>query len=141
MSGDLEIRAARLEDLPEIARIQAASPEAAAWTPAGYLEYDCRIAWAGGLAAGFVAVRSVGEEEMEILNLAVDPAHRRRGVATALLGKVLKGWHGTVFLEVRASNRAARALYRKFGFRESAIRRMYYSDPQEDGIVMRWQSC
>jgi len=141
MSGDLEIRPARPEDLPEIERIQAASPEAAAWKPVGYLDYDCRIAWAGGLVVGFVVLRRVGEEETEILNLAIDPARRRRGVATALLGKVLKGLHGTVFLEVRASNHAARALYRKLGFRESAIRRMYYNDPSEDGIVMRWQSC
>jgi len=91
--------------------------------------------------AGFVAYRGVGEGEHEILNLAVDPAARRRGVATALAKELLALARGDTFLEVRASNVAARNLYEKLGFHQAGVRQAYYHSPPEDGIVMRFQSC
>lgn len=76
--------------------------------------------------------------EAHILNIAVDPAFRRRGAAELLLGTALEQMRRNlvfeVFLEVRRSNEAARRLYRNFGFRESFERKNYYGD--EDAIVM-----
>src|SRR5256885_11226021 len=97
------IRAATAEDLPAIAAIQAASPGAAQWEPGSYLDYDCRVADASGCVAGFLVIRQVAPDEREILNLAVDPAKRRRGIARELLAAAM-GAKGAWFLEVRGSN-------------------------------------
>lgn len=79
-------------------------------------------------------------DEAHILNIAVHPAFRRRGVAKALLRFTLellfKKGGKEVFLEVRRSNLAARRLYKGFGFKEIGVRRGYYTDNQEDAIVM-----
>ncbi len=76
--------------------------------------------------------------EAHILNIAVNPQLRDRGLATMLLDAALEHMRRNmvyeVFLEVRKSNMAAISLYRKFGFRESFIRKNYYGD--EDAIVM-----
>lgn len=78
-------------------------------------------------------------DELHINNLAVAPRHRRTGVATALLGRVLRegGRLGAVraTLEVRRSNEAARCLYERFGFTVAGVRRGYYTKPVEDAIV------
>jgi len=137
----LVIRSVTEEDLPGIWRIQEASPEAVRWAPADYLGYDCRVAALGDRLAGFIVSRTVAEGESEILNLAVDPAQRRRGVGTWLVGEALTSSAGPWFLEVRPSNGAARKLYEKFGFREVARRPGYYQDSGEDAVVMRLESC
>lgn len=87
---------------------------------------------------GFVIARVVGAE-WEIENIAIAGPARRRGLGTRLLGELLdmaraKGARA-VFLEVRASNRAARALYEKWSFTESGHRKGYYKDPVEDAIL------
>ena len=74
--------------------------------------------------------------EWELLNIAVDPAYRRRGVADELLGALPAG---RIFIEVRESNAAARALYEGSGFTLIGRRRGYYHLPDEDGIVMALQ--
>lgn len=80
------------------------------------------------------------EDEMHIMNLAVDPDYRRRGVATFLLGYGLRlaNRYGAkrAFLEVRASNHAAIKLYRKMDFCEAGRRQRYYLETQEDAVVM-----
>jgi ribosomal-protein-alanine N-acetyltransferase len=89
---------------------------------------------------GFVIAHGVGAE-WEIENIAVAGAARRRGLGTRLLGELLelaraKGAEA-VFLEVRASNRAAQALYEKWAFTPSGLRKRYYKDPEEDAILYR----
>jgi [ribosomal protein S18]-alanine N-acetyltransferase len=78
-------------------------------------------------------------DECHILNVAVHPRMRRKGIAHRLLGDALaeaKSRHALVVtLEVRRSNLAARSLYRKFEFEERRLRRNYYG-PGEDAIVM-----
>ena len=78
-------------------------------------------------------------EEMHLLNLAVHPAYRRRGIARALLTAALersRGQGATVaWLEVRPSNTAALALYQSFGFEEIGVRSGYYSDNGEDALL------
>jgi len=134
-SSSSVIRAARPEDLPAIAALQRSSPEAAPWDPAGYeilvAELDSRV-------VGFLVSRTITDGEREILNLAVAPQYRRRGIARSLVLPVLCG---TVFLEVRESNSAALALYNSLGFQELTRRRGYYTDPPEGAIVLKFLSC
>lgn len=82
-----------------------------------------------GSASGFILLRA-GGEEAEILTLAVEPAHRRRGLAQSLLAASLASVRGRgcaeVFLEVARDNEAALALYRSCGFEQVGIRPKYY---------------
>ena len=92
-----------------------------------------------GEAIGFCACWRV-LDEVHINNLAVLPELRRGGVASALLERVLadgaaKGAHRAT-LEVRRSNEAALRLYEKFGFTVTAVRRDYYTQPDEDALVL-----
>lgn len=93
------------------------------------------------LAGYFVAM--VGFEELHLLNLTVAPALQGQGHGTALLEAVLaQAWARrlpTVWLEVRASNERARALYARRGFDEAGLRRGYYpaARGREDAVVMR----
>jgi ribosomal-protein-alanine N-acetyltransferase len=135
------IRRANAGDLEAVAAIQAASPEAAHWQVVDYLEQDFHVAVSDGVAAGFLVARTLTPGEYEILNLAVDPEFRRHGIARSLLGAFLKGIQGDVYLEVRESNRAALNLYRSMGFEEVIIRKKYYENPCEDGIVLKFHSC
>ena len=80
-------------------------------------------------------------DEGEIANLAVVPAVRRRGVARMLLEAIIAEARDSriarLFLEVRESNAAARALYASMGFTPIARRPRYYRKPVEDAIVLR----
>ena len=79
-------------------------------------------------------------DEIHILQVATARTARRSGVGTALVRRCLSEGRSqgaeTVLLEVRASNQAARRLYASLGFDELAIRRGYYSNPKEDGLVL-----
>ena len=79
-------------------------------------------------------------DEGQITNIAVLPEYRRRGMGDALVRALLryaKDEHlDTVTLEVRASNAAAIALYRRLGFREVGRRKAFYSKPTEDALIM-----
>jgi [ribosomal protein S18]-alanine N-acetyltransferase len=89
----------------------------------------------GGLLLGQVAA-----DEAEVLTLAVVPALRRQGCASALL-RAAEAWATEagarrIFLEVSVSNTAARALYAAHGFAEVGLRRRYYPDGS-DAVVLR----
>ena len=147
----LLIEPIRREDLPEVMAIEVAS-FARPWTQEMFENelargeiseiLVARDSDAGNPAfiAGYICVWVVGEE-MHINNVAVDPRRRRRGVAGALLEAALD--HGRLggarraFLEVRASNRAAQSLYRRFGFQAAGIRTRYYDHPFEDAVIMK----
>ena len=79
-------------------------------------------------------------DELHILNVAVHPDERRHGYASRLLRHILsegsRNQTRVVSLEVRVSNQAAQALYRKFGFRQVGMRPRYYSDTGEDALLM-----
>ena len=79
-------------------------------------------------------------DELHLLNVAVHPDERRRGHAARLLDHILseasRNKARVVSLEVRLSNHAAQALYRKFGFREVGTRPRYYADNGEDALLM-----
>ena len=128
-------------DLAAVDAIQQSSPEAAHWNVADYLDQEIYVAVIDNLIGGFVVLRTVAPGEREILNLAVTPALRRRGVASALLEGCLRGVKGSVFLEVRESNHAAREFYKLHRFQEVSRRPKYYDLPSETAIVMKFHSC
>lgn len=137
----MTIRPATAEDLPVMAAIQGMSPEASQWNPLTYLEYSCTICELDGMVQGFLVVRTVAPGENEILNLAVHPPGRRRGIAKALLEQAFGAIAGDWFLEVRESNAAAQKLYQRLGFSTAGTRPGYYQDgpkrSPESAIVMR----
>ena len=77
-----------------------------------------------------------------LMNIAVDPPARRRGIATALLEEMIAraGADASYTLEVRPSNDSAIALYERFGFRSAGTRRRYYQDTGEDAVIM-WRTA
>ena len=97
---------------------------------------------AGSPAAGFVLGRRIAGEA-EILTLAVDPPHRRRGVGAALLAGAVdfarEACAQAMFLEVACDNAAALAMYAAAAFSEVGRRRAYYSRPNGpvDALVLR----
>ncbi len=90
--------------------------------------------------AGYIGGRTVAGET-EIFNVAVSPEFRRKGIAKALIGKfietVRKKETQVIFLEVRASNLPAIALYEKNGFVFCGLRKNYYTNPTENALLMR----
>jgi [ribosomal protein S18]-alanine N-acetyltransferase len=137
-------------DIDDILRIEAIS-FTRPWTREMYLsELEHRE-----VAHFYIARDAVGEaigfcscwivlDEVHINNLAVLPELRRGGVASALLERVLadgeaKGARRAT-LEVRRSNDAALKLYEKFGFAVAAVRRDYYTHPDEDALVL-WREA
>ncbi|WP_295514794.1 ribosomal protein S18-alanine N-acetyltransferase [Streptococcus sp. UBA632] len=86
-------------------------------------------------AIGFLAIQQlVGE--LEITNIAVKKAHQGEGWGSQLLAH-LDHVDFPIFLEVRASNTLAQALYQKFGFEVIGKRQRYYHEPVEDAIIMK----
>lgn len=81
-------------------------------------------------------------DEMHLMNLAVHPAHRRRGLARSLLQEALVQARSrdvaVAWLEVRPSNTAALALYQSFGFQEIGRRPGYYRDSGEDALLLAY---
>ena len=77
--------------------------------------------------------------EADLINLAVDPSHRRRGLGRRLVAAAAYcRRRGVVllWLRVRASNRGARAFYRRCGFGAIGRFRGYYDEPREDAVLM-----
>lgn len=141
MDARCRIRAASSADLAAVAGIEAAVfPDP--WSIAAFRAHlaDCfLVAESDGGMVGYLVARVVGPEA-EILNVAVAPTERRRGAARRLVSHVLARFDAagvtSTFLEVRASNGAALALYAAAGFREVGRRRGYYRMPREDALVL-----
>jgi ribosomal-protein-alanine N-acetyltransferase len=98
--------------------------------------------WAASMSdklAGFICYW-VLDAEVSLLNFAVHPEERGKGVGRFLLNHMVEEAASrdveAVWLEVRVSNDRAVRLYRKFGFEKVGVRRKYYDDTQEDAIVM-----
>lgn len=91
-----------------------------------------------GALVAYVAVYHT-PYELEILNIATHPDHRRQGLGKRLLGLMLqigvKMGIETSVLEVRRSNAAAIALYESYGYAQCGVRRHYYTDTNEDALV------
>ncbi len=89
---------------------------------------------------GYVGSQS-SIDEADIMNVAVHPDFRRRGVAEALIIRLVsdlkeRGIHA-LLLEVRVSNTPAITLYEKLGFSQVGRRKNYYHNPKEDALILR----
>ena len=143
--GFSQIRRLTYADLPQVVAIERRA-FTTPWSLAMFvLELSkpsgvCLAADVEGELVGYL-VCSRYDTVWHVMNIAVDPDRRRRGIATALLHALLEkvGRDAPVTLEVRHSNTGAIALYERFGFRSAGVRRRYYADNGEDAVIM-WRS-
>jgi len=134
-----------LGDLPAVMAVEAQA-YSHPWSQGNFIDslaagHLAEVLTDDALVGYFVAMEGV--DELHLLNLTVAPARQGEGHGSALLEAVLAHAHGrqlaTVWLEVRASNARARALYARRGFDEAGLRRGYYpaARGREDAVVMR----
>jgi ribosomal-protein-alanine N-acetyltransferase len=134
-------------DIAAILSLERATASATHWSENAYLDLFApdapgRIAivleTAGPSLGGFVVARLIGGE-CELENLAVARHLQRQGAGTQLMHSLFAATRERqgrgIFLEVRESNRAARALYERCGFKITGCRRQYYSSPLEDSVL------
>jgi ribosomal-protein-alanine N-acetyltransferase len=141
----LRVEPMGLEDVPDVHRIEAAS------FPMPWPDYAFRQELQTNRLAHYLVVRAGTEtvaygglwllvDEAHITTFAVLPEWRRRGIGgrlmVALMDEALRLRARVMTLEVRLSNRPARALYASFGFKPVGVRPRYYSDNGEDALIM-----
>jgi [ribosomal protein S18]-alanine N-acetyltransferase len=97
----------------------------------------CLAATVDGEIVGYL-VCSRYADVFHLMNVAVDPGRRRRGIAIRLIDRMLEeaGRDQRFTLEVRVSNHGAISMYEQLGFRRAGRRRRYYSDNNEDAMIM-----
>lgn len=142
------IKAMCQKDIPEVLRLEREAFGQMAWHAEDFesaISSTCDFplviqAGADSIGLAGYAVLRIIAPEAEIENICVAPACRRSGVGETLMEEMLRlaAERGAdrVFLEVRAHNEPAKALYLKKGFAESYRRRNYYQGPTEDAIIM-----
>jgi ribosomal-protein-alanine N-acetyltransferase len=140
----VEIRRMVSADMDAILELANRSPGSPHWTRGNYVTLEERpgvalVAELDDALAGF-AVAALAADIAELESIVVAAEFRRRGIGAALLDAVL-AWareQGAqrMELEVRASNRAAIALYERADFVRDGVRRGYYRDPEEDALLM-----
>jgi ribosomal-protein-alanine N-acetyltransferase len=151
VSPGVVLRQARAADLAALAELEALC-SVHPWTPAQIAE-ELNVDAPGEVLVleaapgpdgrsrlyAYCAFRVV-LDEAHVMNLAVAPDARRRGLGRRLLafalGRAARAGARAAFLELRAGNQAALSLYRSLGFRETSVRRSYYSQPVEDALVL-----
>ncbi len=108
-------------------------------------ELSCRlscwlVAMEGETLVGYVGSQTVIDES-DMMNIAVHPDFRRRGIAEALVAgleeQLRQRGSKALTLEVRDSNAPAIALYEKLGFTQVGLRKNYYRNPTEDALILR----
>ena len=96
-----------------------------------------------GDIAGYACLYQVLDEG-EIVNVAIDPAQRQKGLGAEMVNGLMKLGRELgaerFFLEVRKGNAAGRALYASLGFTECGIRKGFYENPKEDAVLMMWEA-
>jgi [ribosomal protein S18]-alanine N-acetyltransferase len=141
----VEIRRLTFADLPQVVAIERRA-FTTPWSLAMFvLELSkpsgiCLAAELDGELVGYL-VCSRYDTVWHLMNIAVEPERRRRGIGSALLTVLLErvGDDAQVTLEVRQSNHGAVVLYERFGFRSAGVRRRYYADNGEDAVIM-WRT-
>jgi len=147
------MRNATADDIPAMIRLERGCPSAAHWSEqqyAGFLDpgsghyrlailtEDPQDVAEGSLLLGFL-VAHPAPPDWELENIVVALEARGKGIGTGLMKELLaraqQSGGESVVLEVRESNKAARALYKKLGFQESGRRKSYYSNPLEDALL------
>jgi ribosomal-protein-alanine N-acetyltransferase len=144
----MEIQRLQLRDLGAIEQIE----KVAYPTPWSRSMFASELAKPSSICLGaFEAERLIGYlivsryvDAWHVMNIAVAPEHRRRGIAQMLLAELFvltaeDGRRGYT-LEVRVSNEGAIKLYERIGFHSSGVRRGYYTDNREDALIM-WRDA
>jgi ribosomal-protein-alanine N-acetyltransferase len=132
-------------DLDAVLRIER-EVHAHPWTLGNFSDalrsgYQCKVFESAGVMMGY-AVMMLAVDEAELLDIAIDHGHQRKGIGRKLLEAMLSlARHENMrrmVLEVRASNQAAIALYRASGFEQIGLRRDYYpaTNGREDAMLM-----
>jgi ribosomal-protein-alanine N-acetyltransferase len=131
-------------DLPEVAALEK-SAFTTPWSEISFFNELknprslMKVGRKGSIIAGYACAHAIVDEG-HILTVATHPEFRRQGVASSLVARVIEelqeGGCRFIFLEVRASNEAARRMYERFGFQVFGIRKGYYAEPREDAAVM-----
>lgn len=143
--SQLLIRWMLAEDVPQVYRLeQAIFP--APWTYESFLyelsNHDFNLSIVGIIASQVVAyaVANLVANELHINNIAVAEGFRRRGIGDRLLQMLLRLMQEkhceVAHLEVRAGNKEAIPLYRKYGFQVVGVRKKYYDVENEDALLM-----
>ena len=151
MSGGLQVDAAGLPDAPALAALAAACftrpwslaqwrDEIALAAPNAVLVARGRVSDEAPPSIHAFCAYRVLLDEMQVLDVAVRPSARRRGLARLLLRLALRAGARAgarlASIEVRESNQAALALYAGLGFSSVGRRRAYYRDPSEDALLL-----
>ncbi len=142
LSSGFPVRRLAYSDLPAVISIERRSFPAP-WSLAMFvLELSkpsgiCLAATEGDELLGYL-VCSRYDRVWHLMNVAVAPERRRRGVASGLIGRLVEVGGGDLpfTLEVRVSNREAIAMYEQLGFRSAGVRPRYYQDNGEDALIM-----
>ncbi|MFB9879117.1 ribosomal protein S18-alanine N-acetyltransferase [Planobispora siamensis] len=134
-------------DLPTVMTIERETFPADAWSEAmlrGELDDQPRtrhyvVALLGGEIVGYAGLAAAGDQA-DVQTIAVSGGHRRAGIGgamlTELLAEAVRRGAREIFLEVRADNPSAQAMYDRFGFEAIGVRRRYYEDGT-DAIMMK----
>jgi [ribosomal protein S18]-alanine N-acetyltransferase len=148
-SDAFEIRKMEVEDLAAVLEIEEAS-FISPWTEGMFEEtLDSSISegfvlTAGRSLLGYIILYAV-EDEGHIMNIAVEPSALRKGIASMLVAHVISRFRekgvSQFFLEVREGNEPAKKLYRKLGFGTIGRRKRYYTETNEDALVMWLSIC
>ncbi len=146
----MKIRAAIAADVAEVVALERGADRAPHWPETAYAhavtEADrcLLVAEEDGVLVGF-AVGSVAGDEGEVESVAVRLGARGRGTGRALVEAAVawarEAGARAVMLEVRASSAGATRVYARAGFRQVGIRPGYYAGPEEDALVMRWETA
>lgn len=132
-----EISRATSEDMPQLVAIAAECALEVDFVAELSRSYArLLVAREAGTRCGFLLAWRAADE-LHLTDLGVTAPYRRRGIARALVTELCREDARVVFLEVRESNIAARALYGALGFTELDRRARYYSDTGEDAVVMQ----
>jgi ribosomal-protein-alanine N-acetyltransferase len=139
------IREMKLEDVPHVAAIEQLC-FSAPWNENMIISsWESRlscwlIAEIDGCVAGYVGSEAV-LDSADMMNIAVAPAYRKRGIAEALIKALVEHLQQRdilfLLLEVRVSNAPAIALYNKLCFEQVGRRPRYYTNPREDALILR----
>ena len=141
----IKIREMQLDDLEQVMTIEEAN-FSVPWTETGFFTFLLRedtlflVAEEGEKILGYCGVVTV-QDEGDITNVAVEKNSQNQGIGKKLLEEMFqrtqKAGVCRLFLEVRAGNAAALHLYEKMGFVQTGIRKNFYEQPVEDGVVMK----
>lgn len=147
MTNTLQLRPMTIDDVDDVTALDGRAFGESGWSRRYFVGEitESRISVfyvlvdADGTILGYFGTWHI-VDQLQLCTFAVDPALHGRGLGAVLLNCVFRLAQrlecDVIQLEVRASNAAARALYRSRGFAEDAVRRNFYSKPVEDGIAM-----